>query len=42
MLISGGEGLVIRRPNSPYTHGRSDDILKLKVRGEGCGEGNQC
>lgn len=27
----GGEGVVIRNPNSPYIHGRSAQILKLKA-----------
>jgi len=26
----GGEGIVLRRSGSPYTHGRSKDVLKLK------------
>ena len=26
----GGEGLILRRPQSPYTAGRSRDILKVK------------
>lgn len=27
----GGEGVVVRNPNSPYIHGRSAQILKLKA-----------
>lgn len=27
----GGEGVVVRNPNSPYIHGRSAQILKLKT-----------
>jgi DNA ligase-1 len=27
----GGEGLMLRKPNSPYTVGRSDDLLKVKT-----------
>lgn len=27
---AGGEGLILRRPGSPYTVGRSSDILKVK------------
>lgn len=33
----GGEGVVVRNPNSPYIHGRSAQILKLKaVNDEEC------
>ncbi|RJQ13325.1 MAG: DNA ligase [Nitrospiraceae bacterium] len=47
----GGEGIILRRPGSPYTKGRSGDILKVKsyfdieavvighVAGEGRNEG---
>jgi len=27
----GGEGLIVRRPDAPYTSGRSPDILKVKA-----------
>jgi DNA ligase-1 len=27
---AGGEGIILRRSGSPYTHGRSRDVLKLK------------
>lgn len=30
VLSQNGEGVVIRNPNSPYIHGRSAQILKLK------------
>lgn len=34
---SGGEGVVVRNPHSPYIHGRSAQILKLKaVHDEEC------
>ncbi len=29
--MQGGEGLILRRPQSPYTVGRSRDILKVKT-----------
>eukprot|EP00026_Physarum_polycephalum_P003689 Phypoly_transcript_03703.p1 GENE.Phypoly_transcript_03703~~Phypoly_transcript_03703.p1 ORF type:complete len:716 (-),score=110.69 Phypoly_transcript_03703:87-2234(-) len=31
ILEDGGEGIVIRRPNSLYAHGRSKDLLKFKA-----------
>lgn len=30
ITAGGGEGIVVRDPNAPYTHTRSDKILKLK------------
>ncbi len=35
MERKGGEGLVLRRPHSPYTSGRSKDWLKVKPHEEG-------
>ena len=26
-----GEGIVLRAPRSPYVHGRSSDVVKVKV-----------
>ena len=31
MISTGGEGVVLRRPGSPYVHGRNDHLFKLKV-----------
>lgn len=28
----GGEGLILRRPHSPYVRGRSDSLIKVKVK----------
>ena len=30
IIRNGGEGIMIRHPNSPYKDGRSDDLLKIK------------
>ena len=30
ILQAGGEGVMLRKPRSEYTHGRSSDLLKLK------------
>lgn len=30
-----GEGVILRKPNSEYEHGRSTALLKLKVCGKG-------
>jgi DNA ligase-1 len=30
VVLAGGEGLMARRPDSPYTRGRSWDLLKIK------------
>lgn len=30
-MAMGGEGLMLRRANSPYRAGRSSDLLKVKV-----------
>jgi len=35
IVQSGGEGVMIRKPNSPYEHGRSYFILKYKVTRDG-------
>ena len=32
---AGGEGAVLRRPKSLYTHGRSEELIKIKVEREG-------
>lgn len=31
VVRDGGEGIVLRRPRSRYIHGRSSDLLKIKV-----------
>ena len=31
VVALGGEGLILRRPGSPYSTGRSEDILKVKT-----------
>ena len=31
VLANGGEGVVLRRPASLYEHGRSVNLIKLKV-----------
>lgn len=31
-LKDGGEGVILQAPGSVYEHGRSADLLKLKVR----------
>lgn len=37
VLHDGGEGVILRRPLSPYVHGRSPELLKLKVHSAGLG-----
>ena len=32
ILKKGGEGVMLRRPNSLYEHGKSRSLLKYKVR----------
>lgn len=32
MISQGGEGLMMRKCNSLYEHGRSSNLLKLKVK----------
>lgn len=32
LLVDGGEGIMLRKPYSRYDHGRSNNVLKLKVR----------
>lgn len=31
IMTHGGEGVVLRKPESPYEHGRSASLLKHKV-----------
>lgn len=31
ILDDGGEGVILAKPNSPYEHGRTSTIQKLKV-----------
>lgn len=31
ILEDGGEGIILRKPNSLYEHGKSQQLIKLKV-----------
>lgn len=31
MIQEGGEGVILQSPDSPYLHGRSSFLIKLKV-----------
>jgi ATP-dependent DNA ligase len=38
---TGGEGVVLRKPKSIYIHGRSEELMKIKVRKKRVGEGKK-
>ena len=31
IIRDGGEGVIMRKPGSPYEHGRNESLVKLKV-----------
>jgi len=36
IVSAGGEGIILRDPNAPFTPGRSQSYLKYKVNGDTC------
>ena len=32
VIETGGEGVILRKPNSSYEHGKSRSLLKFKVK----------